>query len=223
MLIKNQHQQLQKLNWAKNHGLIPAVIQHANSGEVLMLGHMNKESMIKTEQTKHVTFFSRSKNRLWTKGETSGNILKLINWYSDCDQDALLIFALPHGPTCHKNTNSCFYPGTIELSFLHKLEHIISSKKNTPAHLSNTSYTSRLYASGVKRIAQKVGEEGLETALAAISCNNTNTKELINEASDLIYHLLVLLQHKSLNFSAIIQELQIRHHDNISSNQQNNI
>lgn len=209
MLIKNQHQQL---NWTKNHGLIPAIIQHAESGEVLMLGHMNKESMIKTEQTKHITFFSRSKNRLWTKGEKSGNILKLINWYSDCDQDALLIFALPHGPTCHNNTSSCFHPGIAELSFLHQLENIISSKKNISSHLINTSYTSRLYASGVKRIAQKVGEEGLETALAAISC--CNTKELINEASDLIYHLLVLLQHKSLSFNAIIKELKMRNNDN---------
>lgn len=209
MLIKNHHDQL---DWTKNHGLIPAIIQHAKSGEVLMLGYMNKESMIKTEKTKHVTFFSRKKNRLWTKGEKSGNILNLINWYSDCDQDALLIFVLPDGPTCHNNTSSCFHPGIAELSFLHQLENVISSKKNIPSHLINTSYTSRLYASGIKRIAQKVGEEGLETALAAISCYNT--KELINEASDLIYHLLVLLQHKSLNFNAIIQELKIRNNKN---------
>ncbi|WP_159715281.1 bifunctional phosphoribosyl-AMP cyclohydrolase/phosphoribosyl-ATP diphosphatase HisIE [Blochmannia endosymbiont of Camponotus nipponensis] len=208
MLIKNKHQQL---NWTKNHGLIPAIIQHAKSGEVLMLGHMNKESMMKTEQTKYVTFFSRSKNRLWTKGEKSGNILKLVNWYADCDHDALLIFVLPHGPTCHNNTSSCFHPGIAELSFLYQLENIISSKKNIPFHPTNTSYTSQLYASGIKRIAQKVGEEGLETALAAISCENKT--ELVNEASDLIYHLLVLLQHQSLTFNAIVQELQIRHQD----------
>ncbi|URJ29928.1 bifunctional phosphoribosyl-AMP cyclohydrolase/phosphoribosyl-ATP diphosphatase HisIE [Blochmannia endosymbiont of Camponotus sp.] len=209
MLIKNKHQQL---NWTKNHGLIPAIVQHARSGEVLMLGHMSKESMIKTEQTKHVTFFSRSKNRLWTKGETSGNTLKLINWHSDCDHDTLLIFVVPHGPTCHNKTSSCFHPGIADLSFLYQLEKIISSKKNIPFHPNNSSYTSRLYASGIKRIAQKVGEEGLETALAALSDGN-NTKELINEASDLIYHLLVLLQSKSSNFDAIIQELKTRHHD----------
>ncbi|WHL25222.1 MAG: bifunctional phosphoribosyl-AMP cyclohydrolase/phosphoribosyl-ATP diphosphatase HisIE [Candidatus Blochmannia vicinus] len=209
MLIKNKHQ---KLNWTKNHGLIPAIIQHARSGEVLMLGHMNKESMIKTEQTKHVTFFSRSKNRLWTKGETSGNTLKLINWHSDCDHDTLLIFVLPHGPTCHNNTSSCFHPGIADLSFLYQLENIISTKKNIPSHPNNSSYTSHLYTSGIKRIAQKVGEEGLETALAAIS-TDYNTKELINEASDLIYHLLVLLQCKSINFNAIIQELKKRNHN----------
>ncbi|URJ33123.1 bifunctional phosphoribosyl-AMP cyclohydrolase/phosphoribosyl-ATP diphosphatase HisIE [Candidatus Blochmannia vicinus] len=210
MLIKNKHQ---KLNWAKNHGLIPAIVQHARSGEVLMLGHVSKESMIKTEQTKHVTFFSRSKNRLWTKGETSGNTLKLINWYSDCDHDTLLIFVVPHGPTCHNNTSSCFHPGIADLSFLYQLEKIISEKKNIPFHPNDSSYTSRLYASGIKRIAQKVGEEGLETALAALS-TDCDTTELINEASDLIYHLLVLLQCKSSTFNAIIQELKIRHHKN---------
>lgn len=211
MLIKNKHQQL---NWTKNNGLIPAIIQHARSGEVLMLGHMSKESMIKTEQTKYVTFFSRSKNRLWTKGETSGNTLKLINWHSDCDHDALLIFALPCGPTCHKNTSSCFHPGIADLSFLYQLENIISAKKNIPSHSNNSSYTSYLYTSGIKRIAQKVGEEGLETALAALSDERNTKEELINEASDLIYHLLVLLQCKSTTFNEIIQELKIRNHNN---------
>ncbi|CAD83528.1 phosphoribosyl-AMP cyclohydrolase / phosphoribosyl-ATP pyrophosphohydrolase [Candidatus Blochmanniella floridana] len=199
----------QGLNWSKNHGLIPAIIQHSISGEVLMLGYMNQESMAITEKTGYVTFFSRSKNRLWIKGESSGNVLKLINWYPDCDFDSLLILVLPQGFTCHKNTNSCFHPALTDFSFLFQLENIISIKKNHTSSHGNqqSSYTSDLYTSGIERIAQKVGEEGLETALAAVS---RNSKSLIDEASDLIYHLLVLLQHESLNFHDVIQELRVR-------------
>lgn len=198
-----------KINWNKNNDhLIPAIIQHAISGEILMMGYMNEEAMMITEKTKYITFFSRSKQRLWNKGEISGNKLQLINWYIDCDNDTLLIFVVPNGPTCHKNTSSCFYPAISEFSFLYQLEQIISNRKIAS---SNTSYTSHLYTHGIKRIAQKVGEEGLETALAAISCDNT---ELINEISDLIYHLLVLLQYKSLSFNQIIQELKMRNNIN---------
>lgn len=208
MLINDKYQ---KLNWNKNKdGLIPVIIQHTISGEVLMIGYMNKDAMTITENTGHITFFSRSKQRLWTKGETSGNKLKLINWYPDCDNDALLIFVLPNGPTCHKNNRSCFYPAISDFAFLYQLEKIISERKCTTLS-SSSSYTSRLYISGIKRIAQKVGEEGLETALAAISCETT---ELINEISDLIYHILVLLQYKSLTFNQIIQELKIRNNFN---------
>lgn len=210
-----KYEKYQDLNWKKNNGLIPAIIQHAISGEVLMLGYMNKESMSITEKTGYVTFFSRSKNRLWIKGESSGNSLKFINWYPDCDFDTLLILALPKGSTCHKNTNSCFYPALAEFSFLYTLEQIISIRKNYLSHdkEQNKSYTSTLYSKGIERIAQKVGEEGLETALAAVS---HNPDSLISEASDLIYHLLILLQHESLNLSQIITELKKR--NNLKNN-----
>lgn len=205
------HDKYQKLRWNKNKdNLIPVIIQHIISGEILMLGYMNQDAMMITEKTGHVTFFSRSKQRLWTKGEISGNKLQLISWHPDCDNDTLLIFVIPNGPTCHKNNKSCFYPAISDSTFLYQLEQIISNKKYaTPS--SNSSYTSHLYMNGIKRIAQKVGEEGLETALAAVSCNK---KELINEISDLIYHLLVLLQYKSLNFNEIIQELKSRNNFN---------
>lgn len=205
MLNKDKYSQL---NWDKNSGLIPAIIQHSISGDVLMLGYMNKESIITTEKTGYVTFFSRSKNRLWTKGESSGNFLQFMRWYPDCDYDSLLILALPKGLTCHKNTHSCFYPASTDFSFLYQLENMISIKKQDSSKNSDKiSYTSNLYISGIERIAQKVGEEGLETALAAVS---RNTNALINEASDLIYHLLVLLQHESLSLNNIINELKYR-------------
>lgn len=212
MSINNKYQEL---DWTKNSGLIPAIIQHSISGTVLMLGYMNKKSLIATEQTGYVTFFSRSKNRLWVKGEKSGNVLKFINWCADCDLDTLLILAIPKNElTCHKNTHSCFQSISTDFNFLYQLEHFLSSKKkhifNSNSNNQNksiTSYTTSLYNSGIERIAQKVGEEGLETALAAIS-NNPNT--LINEAADLIYHLLVLLQYKSLTFNEVIHELKIR-------------
>lgn len=205
MLTNDKYKQL---NWNNNtDGLIPAIIQHNISGEILMLGYMNKEAMTITEKTGYITFFSRKKKRLWTKGETSGNKLKLIKWHPDCDNDTLLIFVSPDGPTCHKNNNSCFYPATSDFTFIYQLEQIISKKKYTTTLPVNPSYTSRLYTHGIKRIAQKVGEEGLETALAAVSCGK---KELINETSDLIYHLLVLLQYKSINLNTVIQELKTR-------------
>lgn len=207
------HDKYQKLNWSKNYGLIPAIIQHSASGEVLMLGYMNQESLIATEQTGYITFFSRSKNRLWVKGETSGNVLRFVNWYPDCDLDSLLVLAIPKNElTCHKNTSSCFHPVETDFNFLYQLEHIISMKKK---YMLNTnlnqeacvSYTSNFYTSGIERIAQKVGEEGLETALAAVS---NNLDSLINEAADLVYHLLVLLQYKSLTFNKILHELKRR-------------
>lgn len=210
--MNNKHQ---KLNWSKNYGLIPAIVQHSHSGEVLMLGYMNKESLAATEQTGYVSFFSRSKNRLWVKGEQSGNMLQLTAWYPDCDLDSLLILAIPKNEiTCHKNTSSCFHPISTNFSFLYQLEKIIANKKqgilnshSDSKTSKSSSYTSNLFTRGIERIAQKVGEEGLETALAAVS---NNPDQLINEASDLIYHLLVLLQYKSITFNKIIQELQTR-------------
>lgn len=198
-------QQLAQLDWDKTQGMMPVIVQHNVSGEVLMHGYMNKEALAKTLQEGNVTFFSRTKNRLWTKGETSGNFLKIVSITPDCDNDTLLVLANPIGPTCHLGTSSCFSPAAPDWTFLYQLEQLLASRKNGDPE---SSYTAKLYASGTKRIAQKVGEEGVETALAA-TVNDRH--ELTNEASDLIYHLLVLLQDQDLDFSTIIANLRSRH------------
>lgn len=202
MLTENQRSQL---DWQKTDGMIPAIIQHAVSGEVLMLGYMDRAALAATESSGKVTFFSRTKQRLWTKGETSGNTLNVVSITPDCDNDSLLILASPIGPTCHTGSSSCFSPAVSDWGFLYQLETILASRKQAdPA----SSYTAQLYASGTKRIAQKVGEEGVETALAATVHDR---EELTNEASDLVYHLLVLLQDQDLNLSSVIQRLKQRH------------
>ncbi|MDF7681371.1 bifunctional phosphoribosyl-AMP cyclohydrolase/phosphoribosyl-ATP diphosphatase HisIE [Enterobacteriaceae bacterium ESL0689] len=196
----------EQLDWQKTAGLVPAIIQHAISGEVLMLGYMNQPALRQTEQSGKVTFWSRSKQRLWTKGETSGNFLHVVSITPDCDNDTLLIQAKPTGPTCHQGTTSCFgdHAGHQWL-FLYQLEQLLAARKTAdPAH----SYTAKLYASGTKRIAQKVGEEGVETALAATVHDRC---ELTNEASDLLYHLLVLLQDQNLTLGDVIDNLRRRH------------
>lgn len=198
-------QQLAQLNWNKTQGMMPVIVQHSVSGEVLMHGYMDKEALAKTLQDGNVTFFSRTKNRLWTKGETSGNFLKMVSITPDCDNDTLLVLANPTGPTCHLCTSSCFSPAAPEWTFLYQLEQLLAERKNADP---DSSYTAKLYASGTKRIAQKVGEEGVETALAA-TVNDRH--ELTNEASDLLYHLLVLLQDQDLNLSTIIANLRSRH------------
>lgn len=194
-----------QLDWEKVDNLMPVVIQNAISGDVLMLGYMNKEALNITLESGNVTFYSRTKQRLWTKGETSGNFLKLVNIYPDCDNDTLLILANPIGPTCHNGTESCFAPAQSQWGFLYELENLLRERKNASP---DSSYTARLYASGTKRIAQKVGEEGVETALAATV---NDREELKNEASDLLYHLMVLLQDQSLSLSDVIGCLQERH------------
>ncbi|HEK0789026.1 TPA: bifunctional phosphoribosyl-AMP cyclohydrolase/phosphoribosyl-ATP diphosphatase HisIE [Proteus mirabilis] len=194
-----------QLDWEKADNLMPVVIQNAISGDVLMLGYMNKEALNVTLESGNVTFYSRTKQRLWTKGETSGNFLKLVNIYPDCDNDTLLILANPIGPTCHNGTESCFAPAQSQWGFLYELENLLRERKNASP---DSSYTARLYASGTKRIAQKVGEEGVETALAATV---NDREELKNEASDLLYHLMVLLQDQSLSLSDVIGCLQERH------------
>jgi phosphoribosyl-AMP cyclohydrolase / phosphoribosyl-ATP pyrophosphohydrolase len=196
---------LAQLDWEKVDNLMPVVIQNAISGDVLMLGYMNKEALNVTLESGNVTFYSRTKQRLWTKGETSGNFLKLVNIYPDCDNDTLLILANPIGPTCHNGTESCFAPAQSQWGFLYELENLLRERKNASP---DSSYTARLYASGTKRIAQKVGEEGVETALAATV---NDREELKNEASDLLYHLMVLLQDQSLSLSDVIGCLQERH------------
>ncbi|WP_394165349.1 bifunctional phosphoribosyl-AMP cyclohydrolase/phosphoribosyl-ATP diphosphatase HisIE [Photobacterium piscicola] len=198
------------IDWEKVAGLIPAIIQDNNSGQVLMLGYMNDEALAKTLATEQVTFWSRTKNRLWTKGETSGNVLHLKSIKLDCDQDTLLIQVDPIGPTCHLNTTSCFDNDDTTntqpaLVFLHQLEQVLANRKGADP---DSSYTASLYNRGTKRISQKVGEEGVEVALAATSGDKA---ELVCESADLIYHLLVLLQDQGLSLSDVTDKLQERH------------
>lgn len=197
--------QRNQLDWEKTDNLMPAVVQHAVSGEVLMLGYMNQEALSATEQSGKVTFFSRTKQRLWTKGESSGHFLNVVSITPDCDNDTLLILVNPIGPTCHLGNTSCFYPANSDWGFLYQLEQLLAERKTASP---DSSYTASLYASGTKRIAQKVGEEGVETALAATV---NDREELTNEASDLIYHLLVLLQDQDLDLSKVIGRLRERH------------
>lgn len=201
------------INWDKVDGLVPAIVQDSTSGQVLMLGYMNDEALNKTLETKQVTFWSRTKARLWTKGETSGNMLQLKSIKLDCDQDTLLVQVAPIGPTCHLGTTTCFDSSTAEegqieqpaLVFLHQLEQVLASRKGADPE---SSYTASLYARGTKRISQKVGEEGVEVALAATSGDKA---ELVCESADLIYHLLVLLQDQGMSLSDVTAKLQERH------------
>lgn len=195
-----------KIDFAKGSGLIPAIIQHSETNQVLMLGYMNEEALDITNKTGLVTFFSRSRNKIWTKGETSGNFLQLVTMIIDCDNDTLLIKVLPKGPVCHNGTVSCFGENKFtNTSFLSKLEEIIKSRKSKD---ESESYTAKLLNGPLRRIAQKVGEEGVETALASVT--ETDGK-LISESADLLYHLLVLLQAKNLELSDVVNELNKRH------------
>ncbi len=197
---------LPPLDWAKGDGLLPAIIQDADTHQVLMLGYMNADALRQTEETKRVTFFSRSKNRLWVKGETSGHFLDVVAIAADCDNDAILVSARPNGPTCHRGTCSCFSEGgATGAGFLAELERTIAARV---AAGDEKSYTVRLVREGVKRIAQKVGEEGVETALAATAGDN---EELRGEAADLLYHVLVLLHAKGLSLAEVMAVLESRH------------
>jgi phosphoribosyl-ATP pyrophosphohydrolase/phosphoribosyl-AMP cyclohydrolase len=194
-----------KPNFTKSpDNLLPTIIQNAYTSKVLMLGYMNEDAYNKTIQEGKVTFFSRSKNRLWTKGETSGNFLTVAKIEVDCDQDTLLIHAIPSGPTCHEGTETCFRDESAK-GFLHELEAVIQQRKNTP---DVNSYTSSLFAKGTKKIAQKVGEEATEVILEAMA----GEKELmIEETSDLLYHLLVLLADQGLSLKDVEEKLWERH------------
>ena len=196
-----------QINWQKINNFLPVIVQHATTCEVLMLGYMNPEALKKTLTEKKVTFFSRTKNHLWMKGETSGNFLHVVDMSLDCDQDALLILADPMGPTCHTGTESCFSQLQNEPNwiFFSKLEKLLNTRKGADPE---TSYTAQLYARGTKRIAQKVGEEGVETALAATV---KDRHETICEAADLAYHLTVLLQDADLSWADVIGKLKERH------------
>jgi phosphoribosyl-ATP pyrophosphohydrolase/phosphoribosyl-AMP cyclohydrolase len=197
------------LQWTKGDGLLPAIIQHAATGEVLMLGFMNAESLRVTLESQRVTFFSRSKQRLWTKGETSGNFLHLVNVAADCDNDSLLITANPDGPTCHNGTTSCFGKTTRSqadaFAFLEQLESIIAQRISDRPE---GSYTAKLWAEGKGRLAQKVGEEGVEVALAAVT---QSPAALLGEAADLVFHLALLLKSRDLSLADVVAELQRRH------------
>lgn len=197
-----------RIDWEKVDGLVPAIIQDFSSSQVLMMGYMNKDALSKTLETEKVTFFSRTKNRLWTKGEESGNSLNLVNISLDCDNDTLLIKVKPVGPTCHTGTTTCWDSDKTEesqLVWLHQLEQLLAERKNADP---DSSYTASLYARGTKRISQKVGEEGVEVALAATSGDKA---ELVCESADLMYHLFVLLQDQGLSFDDVINKLKERH------------
>ena len=191
-------------DWSK--GLIPAIVQDADSGLVLMLGYMSEEALAETRRSGHVTFYSRSKQRLWTKGESSGHFLELVSLAVDCDADTLLVLARPQGPACHNGTTTCFgeFPGP-DVAFLGELSKLIEARhRERPAD----SYTTKLFDAGTRRIAQKVGEEGVETALAAVA---QDADALLGEAADLIYHLTVLLRDKGLSLADVARTLRERH------------
>lgn len=195
-----------KIDWKKNSGLVPAIVQDAATLQVLMLGYMDAAALKKTLRTKKVTFFSRSKQRLWTKGESSKNFLHLVHVEADCDNDTLLITARPDGPTCHRGTVSCFGDtGASGVGFLAQLERTINARIRSG---DKKSYTVRLAKEGVARVAQKVGEEGVETALAAL---RSGRKEFAGEAADLLYHLLVLLRVRQMSLADALAVLEKRH------------
>ena len=197
------------LDWDKGSGLLPAIVQHARTGRVLMLGYMNDAALRETVGGGRVVFYSRSRETLWTKGETSGNYLNVVDVSTDCDSDAILVLADPVGPTCHKGTESCFAESAStdaqRLGFLALLENIIA---NRIADQPESSYTAKLFAKGTGRIAQKVGEEGVETALAAVSRDDEG---LVSECADLLFHLLVLLKSRELDLERVVEELKARH------------
>lgn len=194
------------LDWSKGDGLLPAIVQDAASGRVLMLGYMNREALEHTCSSGHVTFFSRSKQRLWTKGESSGNVLELRSIAADCDRDTLRVMAVPHGPTCHLGTTTCWGEALEPpVGFLAELQRVIQTRKNADPE---SSYTARLLAEGVKRCAQKVGEEGVEVALAATAGDRD---ELVEESADLLYHLLVVLAASGVSLDEVCRTLEARH------------
>ncbi|MED7789157.1 bifunctional phosphoribosyl-AMP cyclohydrolase/phosphoribosyl-ATP diphosphatase HisIE [Francisella sp. 19X1-34] len=193
--------------WQKMDNLVPAIIQSANDNSVLMLGYMSKESLEKTLEIGKVTFYSRSKKRLWTKGEESGNFLELKDIAVDCDNDSILIKAIPYGPTCHTGSKSCFTKNeeNSSLYIIDKLEKLIAERKD---YLPENSYLTSLFKEGLPRIAQKVGEEGVEVVIAAMKLDSDN--ELISETADLLFHLLVLLREKEVSLEQVCQKLVSR-------------
>jgi len=209
MAVTSDPTDLSRLDFAKDAGLLPAIIQHADTGAVLMLGYMNREALAATQARGRVVFFSRSRQVLWEKGETSGHTLHVEAIRTDCDADTLLISARPAGPVCHEGTATCFgdapLAGATRLGFLAQLAGIIE-QRSTEA--PERSYTARLLAGGTGRVAQKVGEEGVEVALAAVTQPDA---QLVSESADLLFHLLVLLRSRGLNLEDVVAELAARH------------
>lgn len=200
---------LGELDWVKGGGLLPAIVQDATTGRVLMLAYMNEEALMLTRSGGRAVFYSRSRRRLWTKGETSGHFLEVVDINADCDADAILVRARPTGPACHLGTESCFAAasptGAERLAFLSVLEATIESRI---ARQPEGSYTARLFSEGTGRIAQKVGEEAVETALAAVSRDDAG---LVGECADLVFHLALLLRSRGLGLADVVQELRARH------------
>ena len=188
------------------NGLIPAIVQDAMTGKVLMQGFMNAEALVKTQETGMVTFFSRSKDRLWTKGETSGNFMELVSVAADCDGDSILIKANPRGPVCHTGADTCWdEENTSKTGFIDQLRAIIKDRKNNP---SDQSYTASLFAKGINKIAQKVGEEAVEIVIEA---KDDNKELFLGEAADLLFHYLVLLEAKGYELDEVMEVLIQRH------------
>ncbi|WCO03221.1 bifunctional phosphoribosyl-AMP cyclohydrolase/phosphoribosyl-ATP diphosphatase HisIE [Psychroserpens ponticola] len=194
------------IDFNKNNGLVPAIIQDATTNNVLMLGYMNEEALKKTIDLNLVTFFSRTKQRIWTKGEKSGNVLNLVSIKLDCDNDTLLIKVHPKGPTCHKGSDSCWNENNSQqYGFLTELESIIETRKNSAS--KDTSYIASLFSKGINKIAQKVGEEAVEVIIEA---KDTNDDLFLNESADLLFHYLILLQAKGYKIENVIEILQKR-------------
>lgn len=196
---------ISKLNFSKLNGLIPAIIVDDSNDKILMLGFMNKEALRISIESGKVTFFSRTKNKLWTKGETSGNFLLIKNIISDCDNDTIIISAKPQGPTCHLGNYSCFNIPNENINFLLKLGELINQRKKD---LPENSYTTKLFKEGSDRIIQKVGEEATEVIIAA---KNKSKQQIIYETADLLYHLILMLADNELNLTDIVKELESRH------------
>ncbi|MBN7817236.1 bifunctional phosphoribosyl-AMP cyclohydrolase/phosphoribosyl-ATP diphosphatase HisIE [Algoriphagus pacificus] len=194
------------IDFKKMDGLVPAIVQDALSGKVLMQGYMNEEALVKTKETKQVTFFSRSKNRLWTKGETSGNFMELVSISVDCDGDSILVKANPKGPVCHTGADTCFAEvNSSKIGFIDQLRAIIKDRKNNP---TDKSYTASLFAKGINKVAQKVGEEAVEIVIEA---KDDNKELFMGEAADLLYHYLVLLEAKGYELDEVMDVLIERH------------
>jgi len=200
---------IDRIDFAKGDGLVPAIVQDADTGAVLMLGYMNREALEQTFARKRAVFYSRSKQRIWEKGESSGHTLDLVDVAVDCDGDTLLVTTRPRGPACHNGTLTCFgdeaRSAATNIAFLGKLESVVAQRASEKPE---DSYTARLLAKGINKVAQKVGEEGVETALAGV---NESDQQLVEESADLLFHLLVLLRARGLRLGQVVRQLETRH------------
>jgi phosphoribosyl-AMP cyclohydrolase / phosphoribosyl-ATP pyrophosphohydrolase len=198
-----------KIDFSKSDGLVPAVVQDADTGAVLMLAYMNREALEQTLARRRAVFYSRSKQRLWEKGETSGHTLDVVDVAADCDSDTLLVSARPRGPACHNGTVTCFgdqpRSAATDIAFLAKLEDVIAQRATEKP---DASYTAKLLAKGINKVAQKVGEEGVEAALAGV---NESDQKLVEESADLLFHLMVLLRARGVPLTRVVRELETRH------------